>query len=70
MASTRTVPASRLTLAEVRCPACGRLLMQARLLGASRVEIRCKRRKATVEVRGARVRLAGSGQQLDRAGAG
>ena len=63
MASTRTVPASRPTLAEVRCPACGRLLLRARLPGESRVEIRCKRCKSLVEVRGTRVRLVGSGQQ-------
>ncbi len=61
MASTRTVPASRPTLPEVRCPACGRLLLRARLPVGSQVEIRCRLCKATVEVRRTRVRLAGSG---------
>ncbi len=70
MASTHTAPASRPPLAEVRCPACGRLLLLARLPGESQVEIRCRRCKATVQVRGARVRLAGSGQERTRTGSG
>ncbi len=50
MASTRTAPAPRPALAEVRCPACGRLLLRARLPA-----------ELQVEVRGTRVGLVGSG---------
>ncbi len=61
MASTRTVPASRPPLVDHRCPACGRLLLRARLPAGSRVEIRCKRCKRLIEVRGTQVGLVGSG---------
>ena len=57
--NTDAVPLPGLT--DHRCPACNRLLMQARLRGESRVEVRCQRCKALAEARGTRVRLVGSG---------
>ena len=60
MASTPTAAAQRPALVDHCCLACDRLLLRARLPGESRVEIRCKRCKATIELRGTRVRLVGS----------
>ncbi len=66
MASTPTAPAQRPALVDHRCPACGRLLLRARLPVGSQVEIRCRLCKATVEARLTRARLAESDQDAAR----